>query len=523
MLKDEYQGHICLARIDNELYNLNHIIYKDSRIEFLDSQTEDGNRIYFRGLSFLLVMACRDLFPESKVYIKHSMSNGLYCQVKKDGGLMNDDIDAIKSRMKEYVDKDLEIKCHYLPNDQAIEKFFSINWYEKAELLKYRKTEITKVYECNGYIDYFYGFMFPSTGYIKDIDVVKMGDGLVILGPEKGIKGRVSKLEHLEKLSEIYTESENWSRTLGISSVVDLNRIVESGEYGDMIRTVEALHEKKIAQIADKINEKSSKLILIAAPSSSGKTSFAHRLSIQLRVIGLEPLPISMDDYFVDRENTPKDEEGNYDYESIDAIDIEKFENDINDLLMGKTIEKIRFDFVEGKRVCTGEKISLGKNQPMIIEGIHGLNPILTKSIDPKSIFKIYLSVITQINLDDHNRIPTTDLRLLRRIIRDSKYRGTSVEDTIRKWPSVRRGEEKYIFPYSEEADIMFNSASVYELAVLKNQAMELLNKVGENSIYYSEVQRLKSLLQYFVGLDDHEDIGPTAIVREFIGGSRIV
>lgn len=523
MLEDNYEGHICMAKINNKLYNLNYVLYNDTEVEFIDTTNEDGNRLYFRGLSFLLVMACEDLFPGSKVYINHSIGGGLYCVVKKVGGLTPEDIINIKTKMLAYVREDLEIKCNYLSKDEAIEKFSSIGWDEKAELIKYRKDEVIKVYECNGYSDYFYGLMFPSTGHIKDIDLAQMADGLVILGPENGIKGTVSKLDNMQKLSEIYRESEEWSRTLGIDNVIDLNRIIESGAYGDMIRTVEALHEKKIAEIADIIHEKNAKLILIAAPSSSGKTSFAHRLSVQLRVIGAKPLPISMDDYFVNREDTPLDKDGNYDYESIHAIDIPKFETDIGKLLEGQEIDEIKFDFIDGKRTYTGEKIKLAKDQPIIIEGIHGLNPLLTGGIDDSSIFKIYLSVITQLNLDDHNRIPTTDLRLLRRMVRDSMYRGISAEETMEKWASVRRGEEKYIFPYSEEADIMFNSASVYELAVIKNQGMELLKRVSESSDYYTEAQRLKSLLQYFVSLEDTQDIGPTAIIREFIGGSRIV
>lgn len=523
LVEDYYEGHICMAKINNKLYNLNHILYKDSEVEFIDTLKEDGKRLYFRGLSLLLVMACKDLFEEAKVYINHSMSGGLYCVVKKKDSLSDKDIESIKAKMLEYVEKDLTIKCNYLPSDEAIEKFCSINWDEKAELLKYRKDDIIKVYECNGYIDYFYGLMFPSTGHIKDLDLAKMADGLVILGPENGVKGKISKLRNMDKLSEVYRESEEWSRTLGIDNVVDLNRIIESNAYGDMVRTVEALHEKKIAEIADIIHEKKAKLILIAAPSSSGKTSFAHRLSIQLRVIGQNPLPISMDDYFLDRVDTPLDQDGNYDYESMYAIDIPKFEADISQLLEGHEIDEIKFDFIDGKRTYTGKKIRLEHNQTIIIEGIHGLNPVLTESIDNSSIFKIYLSVITQLNLDDHNRIPTTDLRLLRRMVRDSMFRGISAVETMEKWSSVRRGEEKNIFPYAEEADIMFNSAGVYELAVLKTQAMDLLKQVSEDSDYYMEAQRLKSLLQYFVNLDDTGDIGPTAIIREFIGGSRIV
>lgn len=365
--------------------------------------------------------------------------------------------------------------------------------------------------------------MFPSTSYIKDFDLVRMGDGLVIQGPDKGIRGKMSKFKALPKLSDIYRESEQWSRTLGIETVVDLNEIIENKEYGEMIRTVEALHEKKIAEIADMIVQRNSKLILIAAPSSSGKTSFAHRLSTQLRVNGLTPLPISLDDYFVDREHTPKDENGEYDFESIDAIDIDQFNKDLNDLLNGKEIVKIKFDFMTGSRVYTDKKLKLEENHPIILEGIHGLNPNLTKAISDDLKFKIYLSVITQINLDDHNRIPTTDFRLIRRMVRDHQFRNSSAERTLEKWASVRRGEERNIFPYQEEADVMFNSASVYELSVLKPRAIKLLRQVDEDSNHYLDALRLRKFLQYFNQIDDTGDIGPTSIIREFIGGSRIV
>nr|WP_314277512.1 nucleoside kinase [uncultured Peptostreptococcus sp.] len=523
MLSDDYKGHICMAKIKNKYHDLNYVLHTNEDIQFIDTTSEEGLRLYFRVLSLLLVMACRDLFDQARVSIKHSISGGLYSTINMQKSMTDKDIQDLKCKMQEYIKKDYKITCHYMPNDQAIDKFEAVSRFDKANLLKYRDDDLTKVYECNGYFDYFYGYMFPSTSYIKDFDLVKMGDGLVIQGPYKGIKGYIAKFKSLDKLSDIYRESEQWSRTLGIETVVDLNRIIENDEYGEMIRTVESLHEKKIAEIADMIVKKKSKLILIAAPSSSGKTSFAHRLSTHLRVNGLVPLPISLDDYFVDRENTPRDENGDYDFESIDAIDIGKFNEDLNDLLAGKEIVKIKFDFKSGTRIYTDKKLKLERDNPIILEGIHGLNPNLTRNIDNNLKFKIYLSVITQINLDDHNRIPTTDFRLIRRMVRDYQFRNSSAEKTLSTWSSVRRGEEKNIFPYQEEADVMFNSASVYELSVLKPLAIKILKEVDEDSCYYLDALRLKKFLQYFNQIDDVGDIGPTSIIREFIGGSRIV
>lgn len=523
LVEENYQGHICMGIIDNRLYDLNRIIYKSCSIKLLDTTTEDGTRLYFRGLSLLLVIASQNLFGKSRVSIKHSLGDGLYCEIENGHLLSEDDIANIKMEMINIVKNDYPIVCKYMTNDQAIDLFENLGRIEKSELLKYRKDDLTRVYECDGYMDYFYGYMFPSTGYLTDIDVAKMSKGLIILGPKNGVKGTTTELKEHVKLSEIYNESEEWSNTLGIFNVVDLNQIIEDGRYGEMIRTVEALHEKKIAEIAEKIVEKNSKVILIAAPSSSGKTSFAQRLSTQLKVIGVNPLPISLDDYFIDRKLTPLDEHGKYDYESIYSIDLEKFNEDLDKLINGEEIERIKFDFIEGKRVYTGEQLSVKKGQPIILEGIHCLNPILTKGIEDEFKFKIYISVITQVNLDDHNRISTSDLRLLRRMVRDNSFRGLNAEQTIEIWPSVRAGEIKNIFPYQEEADIMFNSASVYELSVLKPIADNLLKSIDTESPNYLEAMRLRKMLQYFDEITDLGDIGPTSIIREFIGGSRIL
>ena len=523
MVEGNYRGHICMGVINNKLYDLNRTLYRSSEINFIDTTDVEGDRLYFRGLSLLLMLACRDLYGESRVCIKHSIGDGLYSVIEDKPELTDEDIKQIKDRMLKYVEEDHKIVCRYLPNDEAIEKFREVERYEKVELLKYRTDDLTKVYECCDYFDYFYGYMFPSTGYMKDLDVAKMGDGLVIVGPDKGIKSTVTNFKEMPKLSDVYRESETWSETLGIDTVVDLNRIIEKKKYGEMIRTVEALHEKKIAEIADMIVKRGSKVILIAAPSSSGKTSFAHRLSTQLRVNGKKAVPISLDDYFIERKHTPRNEYGEPDYESIRAIDIPKFSEDMQKLLNGEEIERIKFDFIDGTRVHTGKMFSIGENEPIILEGIHGLNPELTAAIDDDVKFKIYISVITQVNLDDHNRIPTTDLRFLRRMVRDYQFRGMDAETTMDIWPAVRAGEKRNIFPYQEQADVMFNSASVYELSVLKKPALKILKEVSDTSKHHLEAVRLRKFLQYFDELNDTDDIGPTAIIREFIGGSRIV
>lgn len=523
MMKDNYKGYICMAIVDNDLYNLNDYVTKSCDIKFIDTTDKEGKRLYFRGLSLLFLLSCRDLYPHNRVLIKHSIGKGLYCEIEGHPNLSSEELYTITRQMKSIVRENKEIKCFYWDSDDAIELFTKEERFDKAHILKYRDDALTKVYECDGYYNYFYGYMFPSTGYIKDFGIQKMAEGIVLLGPDNGVKGTVTTFKNLPKLSEVYRESEKWSKTLGVDNVVDLNRKIEDGKYSSMIQTIEAFHEKKIAQIADEIIRKNSKIILIAAPSSSGKTSFAHRLSIQLRVNGIDTMPISLDNYFVNRKDTPLDNDGNYDFESIDAIDINKFNKDLKKLINGDEIDEIKFDFIEGKRVYTGNKISIHDDQPIILEGIHALNPKLTQAIDDSMKFRVYISVLTQVNMDDHNRIPTSDLRLIRRMVRDYNFRGYNAEMTMKLWPKVREGERKYIFPYQEEADVMFNSASVYELAVLKSQAIRILDEVGEDSEYKIEAVRLKKMLQYFVSLDDYGDIGPTAIIREFIGGSRII
>ncbi|MGL5558956.1 MAG: nucleoside kinase [Paraclostridium dentum] len=523
-LSNEYKGIVTIGKIKNKLKDLNSTLDKNCDLELIDTTQPDGMRVYMRTLSLVFIKACEEIFNGCKVTIEHSLSNGLYCEIKNNKSeVTEEDIEKIKAKVKSIIESDLKIEKIVTDKSEAIKILKNNNKNAKAELLKYKEYEDVKLYKCGGYINHFYGHMLPSTSYVKTFDIKKWQSGVVILGPSKENKNKPQNFVAQPKLSNIYKESEVWSELIGIDKVASLNEAIESKKYGEIISIVEALHEKKISQIADIIKENNKRVILIAAPSSSGKTSFAHRLSIQLKVNNLHPVPISLDDYFVDREDTPLDEFGNFDFESIYAIDLELFNSDLEKLLKGEEIKLPKFNFKTGKREFSGKTLKIEKDQPIILEGIHALNPMLTQSIDDKDKFKIYISVLTQINLDNHNRIPTTDLRLIRRIVRDYNFRGYSAEKTILNWWSVRRGEDKNIFPYQEEADIMFNSACLYELAVLKKYAKPLLEQIEDDNEAFIESNRILKFLQYFVELDDELDIPPTSIIREFIGGSRIV
>ncbi|WP_455542916.1 nucleoside kinase, partial [Intestinibacter sp.] len=515
-------GYISLAVVNNELKELTTYIKEDSDVKFLDTKSPDGLRVYTRTLNLVFIMACKCLFKDSRVVIEHSLSNGVYCEIHLGRPITDEEVAQIKEKMDKIIAKNYDINKTIYSKKEAIEKFESIGLYEKAELLKYKDGDSVKVYKCNNYIDHFYGYLMPSTGYIKSYDLFKYQNGVILMAASEGDKRIPKKFTPQPKLANIYKEAEQWSELMGVDKVLTLNKIIESEKYGDIIRIVEALHEKKIGQIADIIKQENKRIILIAAPSSSGKTSFATRLCIHLKVNNLNPISISLDNYFVDRNKTPLDKDGKLDYESIYAINLERFNKDLSDLLEGKEVQLPRYNFITGKSE-EGEILKLEKNQPIILEGIHGLNPMLTASIPDDEKFKIYLSALTQVNLDDHNRIPTTDLRLIRRIVRDNQFRGHTAEMTIMGWPSVRRGEEQNIFPYQEQADVMFNTACVYELALLKTYAKPLLEQIDKSSEAYIEAKRLLKFLQYFVELNDLSDIPPTAIIREFIGGSKIV
>ena len=522
-IESEYKGYITLANINNKLRELSYEVKQDCDIKFIDTTNADGLRVYFRTLSFIFIMACDELFNKPKVTIEHSLSKGLYSEVHVNNNLQEDDIIKIKNKMQDIINKNYKIEKISTTKEEAIKIFESNNMYEKAELLRYKEYNDVKIYKCNNNIDHFYGHMLPSTGHIKVFDLKKYGNGVILFGPSESNKKEPAKYIPQPKLANIYKEAENWAKVMEIDKVTTLNKIIQDKKYGEVIRIVEALHEKKLSQIADMIKNEGKRVVLIAAPSSSGKTSFAHRLCIHLKVNGLSPVSISLDDYFLNREDTPLDEFGNYDFESIYAIDLERFNSDLKSLLEGKEISLPRFNFKLGKREENYKKLKIKENQPIILEGIHGLNPILTSSIPDEDKFKIYISALTQINLDDYNRIPTTDLRLIRRMVRDYNFRGYSAKHTIMNWNSVRRGEKKNIFPYQEEADIIFNSACVYELAVLKKYAKPLLEEIESSDEAYIEANRLLKFLQYFIELEDTSDIPSTSILREFIGGSKIV
>lgn len=516
---------IVAARLDNAIVELTRPLERGGTVEFIDLRSLDGLRIYQRGALFILNLALKERYPDCELWVLHSLSNALYCELRRDGAphpLSEGEIQQIKVKMNQIVAHDLPFEKDEYYKDEAFKIFVQQNDKDRIRLFRFRKKKTIKLYKCGDYYDYYYGYMPPSTGVLKWFDLVKENDGFLLVLPDQKDPLTVNRPKPLVKLSSVFYEYARWLDVIGVRTVADLNEIISKGEreVAELMIINEALHEKKISQIGEQFANSGARLILIAGPSSSGKTTFAKRLLVQLRVHGFKPLVISLDDYFVDRELTPRDEEGNYDFESLEAIDLKLFNEHLSMLIEGKEVELPKFDFKLGKRIWTGQKIRLEKNQPIVIEGIHGLNEKLTASIDRSMKFKIYVSALTQLNLDPHNRITTTDTRLLRRIIRDYKFRGHSATDTLKMWPSVRKGEEKYIFPFQEEADVMFNSAIVYEWAVLKIFAEQLLVQVPPEEREYSEALRLMKLLDYFLPITNLEDIPRTSILREFIGRS---
>lgn len=521
---DEFTSPIVLAKVDNELVDLFYEIEKDIRLEFVDLATNEGIRAYQNSLAFLLVRATKELFPLAKVEIEHSLSKGLYCEILKDKPINRNELKEIEAKMHEIVKQDELFVRTVMPKEKAIELFTELGMEDKVEVLSYRPKPLIHIYRFGDFYDYFYGYMVPSTGFLQTFDLKFYPPGIILRMPEKENIFKLPEFIEHPKLAKIFTESHENGEIIGVDSVAALNKMIMDGRGKEIVQIAEALQEKKIAQIADLISHEKERLriILIAGPSSSGKTSFAQRLKIQLRVNGLKPITISMDDYFINRELTPKDEKGEYDFESIYAIDLALFNDHLMRILEGETVEIPTFNFQKGQGEYKGNVLQAGPEQPIIIEGIHGLNDVLTSEIPKKNKFKIYVSALTQLCIDKHNRIPTTDTRLLRRIIRDNQFRSHNAQQTIKRWPSVRRGEERNIFPYQEQADVMFNSALVYELAVLKKYAEPLLNQVDIDATEYSEAKRLIKFLSYFVELDDSV-IPLNSILKEFIGGSSIV
>lgn len=519
--ENDYVSTIVAAKVNNDIKELSYHLYENARVEFLDLTTNDGLRIYRRSLYFILIKAVNDLYPERKVTICHSISKGIYCEIKGDRELTEQDLKRIDLRMRELIKAEIPFVKRMMSSEEARELFKRSGRIDRYQAIEHRRKPYVTIYNCGGLDDYFYGYMVPHTGYIKHFELKFYSPGLIVLFPEKSNPNSLPQFKEQRKLFTIFNEYKHWGHILDVENVGALNNIIKTGKICDFIRIAEALHEKKIAQIADNITNSGNKkrLVLISGPSSSGKTTFAHRLEIQLRVNGLRPVTISLDDYFVDREHTPKDENGELDFEALEAIDIELFNRHLSQLIAGEEIEMPIFNFPNGCRGSVGRKLRIDDNQLLIIEGIHGLNEKLTISIPKESKYKIYVSALTSMNIDDHNRIPTTDTRLIRRIVRDFQFRGSSAINTLKRWPSVRRGEEKNIFPFQEEANIMFNSALIYELGVLKTLAEPLLTEITGSYEEYPEARRLVEFLGYFLPIESKE-IPLNSIVREFIGGS---
>ena len=510
------------ARVNNKLKELSYKIFKPKNVKFIDITDPDGYRMYLRSLLFLLIKAIKEIHPKAIIKIEHAVSKGLYCELEGLGKEITIDmIVEVTNRMKEIVEMDLPFTREEIPTRKAIELFEKNKFTEKARLFKSRIRLYTSIYHCGGHIDYFYGYLVPSTGYLQIFDLVKYYDGMLLMLPKKTNPNELEELILQNKLFEIFQEYKTWGEILGVESIGTINEAVERGEVGELIKIAEALHEKKVAQIADKIyaKRKDVKLILIAGPSSSGKTTFLKRLAIQLKVLGLKPLQISLDNYFVDRELTPRDENGEFDFEALEALDIELFNKNLLELFEGKSVCLPKFSFETGKRSINNNPTQITEKHIVLVEGIHGLNPKLTSHIASDKKFKVYVSALTQVGIDYHNRIPTSDNRLLRRILRDYKYRGYSALETIKRWSSVRRGEEKYIFPFQEEADVMFNSALLFELGIIKKYVMPIIEEIQETQQEYSEARRLLKFLSYFKVIPEDE-VPPTSILREFLDGS---
>jgi len=507
------------AKIRNEVYNLNKQVDNHMYIKFLDITDIDGYRIYTRTISAVFIMACKELFPERVVRIEHFLGEGLYVEFEDDHSISFKDIEKIEEKMKEIIAKDYPIIRRKIPKAEALELFKKFNYEDKIRLFNTLDREQIDVYTIGDHIDTYHGYLAPSTGYVNIFKLKYYYPGVLILFPSMKSNYQLPKFKELKKLSKVFKEASDWADILDLAYVGSLNEKILNGEIGEVIRISEALHEKKIAKIADSICEDDDiHLILIAGPSASGKTTFSKRLAVQLKVNGKRPVSISVDDYFVDREKTPLNEDGTYDFESIDAIDLDKLNEDLITLLEGGEVELPKFNFITGKRERSGKVIKVDKDHPIILEGIHSLNPKMTSLIPEKNKYKIYISALTQLNIDAHNRIPTTDTRLIRRIVRDIKFRGNDAIRTLDMWTGVRRGEEKYIFPFQEEADIMFDSALVYELAVLKKHIVPLLEEIDSNSVHYGEAKKLLKFLEYFRDIENEDIIPANSILREFIG-----
>ena len=521
--RKDYEHEIILAMVDGDLAELSKKITGDCELKFVTTAESAGIATYNRGMILLMLKAFSNVFDAGqirRITVDHTLGTALYCSVFSDLKMTESCLADEKADMKRMVELNLPIRKSSMRTVEARELFGDAGMYDKEELFRFRRVSNTNVYDLDGYTDYFYGYMPPSTGMLKYFDLIPYSDGFLMLLPSRKEPEVVKPYEDRPKLFATQHAANAWGESIGIATVGDLNTAITTGSISDMILVQEAFQEKKIADIAEKIKARGDvKFAMIAGPSSSGKTTFSHRLSIQLMTLGMKPHPIALDNYFKNREDTPKDEDGNYNFECLEAIDVEGFNRDMTHLLKGEEVELPTFNFKTGKREYKGNVMKLGPDDILVIEGIHGLNDKLSYSLPKESKFRIYISALTQLNIDEHNRMPTTDGRLIRRMVRDARTRGTMAKDTIAMWPSVRRGEEENIFPFQESADVMFNSALVYELAVLKQFAEPLLFGIPESDPSYMEAKRLLKFLDYFLGISS-EDIPKNSIVREFVGGS---
>ncbi len=508
------------ARVNNKVEGMHYRVYNSKDVEFLDMTSSSGSRAYTRTLFFVLCKAVQDIYPATDVVIDIPVSNGFYVDIRLGRPVVDEDVNIIRRRMQEIIDARMPIRRFTVPTEEAVALFQEKGDVEKVKLLKTSGSIYTTYYKIGDYVDYYYGTLLTNTSQLYLFGLEKYYDGMLLRIPSLKNPDVLGEMTRQDKMFDIFKEHHRWQSILGIRTVGDFNQAIDANHSTDIINISEALQEKKIAKIAEEIaSRKGVKLVLLAGPSSSGKTTSCKRLSIQLAVNGLKPLQISLDDYFVDREKTPKDASGEYDYESIYALDLDLINEQFNALFRGEEVELPKYDFQSGKSKKSGNKLKMNDNNVLVVEGIHALNPELTAHIPQEQIFRVYASALTTILLDNHNYIPTTDNRLLRRIIRDYKYRGVSAQETIHRWPSVRAGENKWIFPFQENADAMLNTAMLYELAVIKTQAEPLLQQVPENCEEYAEAYRLLKFLKYFKGIP-YNNLPPTSLLREFLGGS---
>ena len=508
------------ARVNNKVEGMHYRVYNSKDVEFLDMNSASGSRAYTRTLFFVLCKAVQDIYPNTDVVIDIPVSNGFYVDIRLGRPVVDEDVNILRCRMQEIIDSKMPIRRFTVPTEEAIALFQEKGDVEKVKLLRTSGSIYTTYYKIGEYVDYYYGTLLTNTSQLYLFGLEKYYDGMLLRIPSVSNPDELGEMTRQDKMFDIFKEHHRWQEILGIRTVGDFNQAIDAGHATDIINISEALQEKKLAKIAEEIaSRKGVKLVLLAGPSSSGKTTSCKRLSIQLAVNGLKPLQISLDDYFVDRDKTPKDENGDFDFESIYALNLDLLNEQFNALFRGEEVELPKYDFPSGKSVKSGKKLKLEPNNVLVVEGIHALNPELTAHVPEEQIFRVYASALTTILLDNHNYIPTTDNRLLRRIIRDYKYRGVSAQETIRRWPSVRSGENKWIFPFQENADAMLNTAMLYELSVLKMQAEPLLQQVPENCEEFAEAYRLLKFLKYFKGIP-YNNLPPTSLLREFLGGS---